>query len=273
VDCDKSLHSLVSLESFKLLYGIDDREDELARFFLETATAQIEGKLVAGNFILQENVIVAPCEGICFWSVNLRCFAACIRRLVFKRITQGFGLTADNCFSLIDYPVRSVLRVEVDSEGRRDAARAAQIEREQRLTPRGANKKHDGNAMLPDARKGSTSLPIGSLPSGNKRKPFADGVGCIVSANDYYVTPEFSDLENYPYFLHIKSSCPQYNIRKIVKVVYCAGYKIFDVPPDLKKATLELAAWNYKRHKDNSFDGTMPPNVCELLIPWRRKTI
>jgi uncharacterized phiE125 gp8 family phage protein len=59
-------------------------------------------------------------------------------------------------------------------------------------------------------------------------------------------------------------------------VVYCAGYKIFDVPPDLKKACLELAAWNYKRHKninsDNS-DGSMPLGVCDLLEPYRRKTI
>jgi hypothetical protein len=36
-------HSLVAVEYFKLLYGIDEREDDLARFLLETATSQIEG--------------------------------------------------------------------------------------------------------------------------------------------------------------------------------------------------------------------------------------
>jgi hypothetical protein len=63
---------------------------------------------------------------------------------------------------------------------------------------------------------------------------------------------------------------------KIVKVVYFAGYKSFEVPPDLKKACLELAAWNYKRHKnisDEKTDEAMPLNVCELLEPYRRKTI
>jgi hypothetical protein len=107
----KILHNLASLETFKLLYCLDDREDELSRWILETATAQIEGRLVAGNFILQENIIVAPCEGICFWSVNLRCFAACMRRLCYKKVTQGFDGTGGYYFELLDYPVRSVISV------------------------------------------------------------------------------------------------------------------------------------------------------------------
>jgi hypothetical protein len=73
---EKTMHSLVSLYGFKLLYGVDDREDDLARFLLETATHHIEHY--------------------------------CMRRLVFKRITQGFELTADNSFQLLDYPVRSI---------------------------------------------------------------------------------------------------------------------------------------------------------------------
>jgi hypothetical protein len=79
---NKLLHSLATLETFKLLYGVDDREDDLARFLLETATHHIEHY--------------------------------CMRRLVFKRITQGFELTADNSFQLLDYPVRSIWKVEAD---------------------------------------------------------------------------------------------------------------------------------------------------------------
>jgi hypothetical protein len=77
----KLLHSLVSLESFKLLYAIDDREDELARFLLETATAQIE--------------------------------RYCMRRLCYKKVTQGFDGTGGYYFELLDYPVRSITKVEL----------------------------------------------------------------------------------------------------------------------------------------------------------------
>jgi uncharacterized phiE125 gp8 family phage protein len=179
-------HSLAAVEYFKMLYGIDEREDDLARFLLETATSQIEGYTM--------------------------------RRLVFKRITQGFELTGDNAFQLLDYPVRSVWKVEADY-----------------------------------------SLPFDDTS--------------LVLPEHYHLSPSTSDLENYPYFLHLHSSSLQYHIRKIVKVVYCAGYKVFDVPANLKKACLELAAWNYKQQKENSFDGSMPANVRELLEPYRRKVI
>ncbi len=39
---DEKLHSLISLEDFKVILGIDDREDKLSRSCLKTATKAIE---------------------------------------------------------------------------------------------------------------------------------------------------------------------------------------------------------------------------------------
>jgi hypothetical protein len=39
---DEKLHSLISLEDFKAILGIDDREDKLSRSCLKTATKAIE---------------------------------------------------------------------------------------------------------------------------------------------------------------------------------------------------------------------------------------
>jgi hypothetical protein len=98
----------------------------------------------------------------------------------------------------------------------------------------------------------------------------------LVNPDDYHLSPTYLDLENYPYFLHLNSACRQRHNWEILKVVYFAGYKTFEVPPDLKKACLELAAWNYKQHKNISnekYDGSMPQSVRELLEPYRRKII
>jgi hypothetical protein len=193
----KTIHSLVSLISFKTLYGIDDREDDLACFLLEAATSQIE--------------------------------RYCMRRLVFKRITQGFELAAGNCFQLLDYPVRTITKVE-----------------------------------LREKKEKSEYFCLGASDLGD---------GCVVSPDEYHLSPMFSDLENYPCFLHLHSSCRQYRDMKIVKVVYFAGYRMNEVPPDLKKACLELAAWSYKRLKENVLGEGMPQGVCELLMSWKRGTI
>jgi dsRNA-specific ribonuclease len=39
---EKTIYSLIPLEEFKALLGVDDREDKLARFCLTTATYTIE---------------------------------------------------------------------------------------------------------------------------------------------------------------------------------------------------------------------------------------
>jgi hypothetical protein len=74
-----ALHSLISLEDFKALLGLDDREDVLSRYCLITATFTIE--------------------------------QYCKRRLLRKKRFEFFPFYGDYLFPLRDYPVREVLAV------------------------------------------------------------------------------------------------------------------------------------------------------------------
>jgi hypothetical protein len=99
-------------------------------------------------------------------------------------------------------------------------------------------------------------------------------VGCVVSHSDYFVSPSIGALAECPHYLHIYPTSRIDGIKKIIKVVYFAGYKMDEVPADLKNACYELAAWNYARNKKViSDDEGMPVNVREMLEPFKRKTI
>jgi hypothetical protein len=74
-----SLYSLISLEDFKALLGIDDREDALSRFCLATASFTIEHH--------------------------------CKRQLLRKKRFEFLPFYGDYIFPLRDYPVREVLAV------------------------------------------------------------------------------------------------------------------------------------------------------------------
>jgi hypothetical protein len=76
------LYSLIPLEDFKALLGVDDREDRLSRFCLITATFTIE--------------------------------QYCKRRLFRKKHTDYLTFTGGYLFSLREYPVRRVLSVHAD---------------------------------------------------------------------------------------------------------------------------------------------------------------
>jgi hypothetical protein len=76
------LYSLIPLTDFKVILGIDDREDTLSRYCLVTATYAIE--------------------------------QYCKRRLLEKKHTDYLTFTGDYLFSLREYPVRMVLSVHVD---------------------------------------------------------------------------------------------------------------------------------------------------------------
>ena len=73
------LHSLIPLEEFKAILGIDDREDALSRYCLTTATYTIE--------------------------------QYCKRRLLRKKRFEFLPFYGDYIFPLRDYPVREVLAV------------------------------------------------------------------------------------------------------------------------------------------------------------------
>ena len=75
----KTIYSLIPLDDFKVLLGIDDREDSLARFCLTIATHTIEQH--------------------------------CMRRLLRKKHFEHIELTGDLLLSLREYPVCEVLAV------------------------------------------------------------------------------------------------------------------------------------------------------------------
>jgi len=74
---DKKLYSLIPLDEFKALLGVDDREDKLARFCLVSSTFAIE--------------------------------QYCKRRLLRKKHFQRFEYFGDLVFSLGEYPVTKML--------------------------------------------------------------------------------------------------------------------------------------------------------------------
>jgi hypothetical protein len=80
-----TLHTLIPLEDFKAILGIDDREDTLSRYCLITATYTIE--------------------------------QYCKRRLLRRKNTDYLTFTGEYIFSLREYPVRKVLAVYAAATG------------------------------------------------------------------------------------------------------------------------------------------------------------
>jgi len=74
---EKQLHTLIPLEEFKAIMGIDDREDKLARFCLVTSTFTIE--------------------------------QFCKRRFLRKRYFERFEFYGDLVLFLKEYPVKKML--------------------------------------------------------------------------------------------------------------------------------------------------------------------
>ncbi|MDR0287343.1 MAG: hypothetical protein LBI03_06545 [Clostridiales bacterium] len=82
---EKSLYTLVSLEKFKSILGIDDRDDKLSKFCLVTATLTIE--------------------------------QFCKRKLIQKKCCEVIQTIGDNYFPLREYPVTNVLAVFETANG------------------------------------------------------------------------------------------------------------------------------------------------------------
>jgi len=82
---DEKLHSLISLEDFKAILGIDDREDKLSRSCLKTATKTIE--------------------------------QYCKRHLLRKKHFEWNEYNGDLLVPLREYPVRRVLAVYLIGNG------------------------------------------------------------------------------------------------------------------------------------------------------------
>jgi uncharacterized phiE125 gp8 family phage protein len=89
----------------------------------------------------------------------------------------------------------------------------------------------------------------------------------------YSCIPVAGGLENIPFVLRITPTRTNQHIETIF-VKYIAGYRVNEVPPDLKEACLELVAWKYARQKGEGRDNSkMPKRVKELLEPYRRRVI
>ena len=80
----KPLHSLIPLEDFKALLGVDDREDKISSFCLVTATYEIE--------------------------------QFCKRRLIRKKHIDYHTYIDDHIFTLREYPLRQIIDVHAASE-------------------------------------------------------------------------------------------------------------------------------------------------------------
>jgi hypothetical protein len=80
-----SLHSLIPLEDFKAILGLDDRDEALSRYCLITATYTIE--------------------------------QYCKRRFCRKKHTDYLTFTGEHIFTLWEYPVRRVLAVHAVRAG------------------------------------------------------------------------------------------------------------------------------------------------------------
>jgi hypothetical protein len=80
-----ALHTLIPLQDFKAVLGVDDREDTLSRYCLITATYTIE--------------------------------QYCKRRLYRKKHTDYLTFTGEHIFTLREYPVLKVLTVHATKAG------------------------------------------------------------------------------------------------------------------------------------------------------------
>jgi hypothetical protein len=122
----------------------------------------------------------------------------------------------------------------------------------------------------------------------------AMNTGELIGPEFYRVVPDLEGEtgerpEDTVYFLSLSPALKRGQGLAAVKAVYRAGYRIEEVPPDLKSACLELAAWNMTRYRGrrigmignvrgNGKDGehleiSMPENVRQLLEPYKRRMI
>jgi hypothetical protein len=80
-----AFHTFITLDEFKAILGLDDRDSVLSRYCLITAAYTIEHY--------------------------------CKRRLIRKKITEYLTLTSEAIFTLREYPVRRILSVHAISPG------------------------------------------------------------------------------------------------------------------------------------------------------------
>jgi uncharacterized phiE125 gp8 family phage protein len=108
--------------------------------------------------------------------------------------------------------------------------------------------------------------------------PSGDGEAYELSNGDIQLDP--TSPQNWT--AAVRLNLGAYRGLNTIKIIYFAGYKSGDVPPDLKSAVLEAVAWMYARHKakkvgvtggTEQYESALPENVRLLLQPYRRVMI
>jgi hypothetical protein len=140
---------------------------------------------------------------------------------------------------------------------------------------------------------GEEILPLREYPVKSVQGVYCDparrfGPESRVPPDLYHCVPEAGTNEDVPFFLALRKAgvCTG---EKIIKVKYTAGYRPEEVPPDLKSACIELAAWNISRYRGRRIgmtgsvrgrpgegehpESSMPESVKLLLEPYQRHTI
>jgi len=131
---------------------------------------------------------------------------------------------------------------------------------------------------------GDLVLPLREYPVIDVLAVYVYGNGAMLEPDFYSVPPDRMPSE-----LYLSPALNRYLGIQAVKVVYWAGYKHGNVPPDLATACLELASWSFNRYKGRRvgvtgnirgagkegehFEPSMPENVRLLLEPYRRRLI
>ena len=104
----------------------------------------------------------------------------------------------------------------------------------------------------------------------------------------YCATVPYDILEDLPAVLIFDPFVSLPIGRRIIRVEYTAGYPLDAIPEDLKLATMELVAWEFRRVKSKQvgvsgfvptsgrmertvLEMQMPENVREMLEPYRRR--
>jgi hypothetical protein len=253
---NKTIYSLIPLEKFKALLGIDDREDNLAQFCLVTSTYTIE--------------------------------EYCKRKLLRKKHFEWNEYDGDLLIPLREYPVSQLLSVNLYGNGVENPHPcgfstmefATQTPAKALVTPpsvAGILLEPDFYNVIPDCGT-DYDLPFRLVLSrAIQRQSGISSIKAVYWAG-YVVKP-------HPCGFTTRSFC---DAKTPAKALNTAA-SMPPVPPDLSAACLELASWNMNRYrgrrvgmsgivrgggKDGEhFELSMPENVKQLLEPHRRKVI
>jgi hypothetical protein len=256
-----TLHTLIPLEDFKAILGLDDRED-----CLDFASMRNQGcefsQSENSTHLFQPPSMAAFCLTTATYTIE----QYCKRRLFLKKHFEHIEFHGDLILPLREYPVREVLTVYVQKI---------------RLYADFLNRSFCGAKTPPEALETPPSLAAGE--TGEPLEP-----------DLYRIIPDLEDdsgegPEDTVYSLSLSPALNRGRGLYAVKAVYMAGYGCGEVPADLASACLELAAWNMSRYRGRRIgmtgnvrgsgkdgehlEASMPENVRFLLEPYRRRTI